>query len=335
MDLKRICALECGARCCTNSGEILLREGEGEKYLALAKQRGVDLKLVDGLSGSQYIPLPCPFLENGTLCSIHDQKPEPCKTYPWKKMDGCMVAGWTPPPQVYIGVPRGNRHDDEWEASYEAMLEATSAKGMLIFPPVTMRSCRVDNNRNAIGMSFLKESTADFLLMVDDDMQFDPETAIMLTVAAIANNCPIIGGVYFQRAHGRVFPHVYMSAGVDPNDSGEVGYRFSSEGPSKVLFDAYMKKHIATNSPQIVQGMPLLKVDATGTGCILIRRDVLEQTPYPWFRNEYGTGGDLMFCVKAKRVGFQTYTAAGIICSHSLPGAVATEAFIDDYVSIK
>ncbi len=65
----------------------------------------------------------------------------------------------------------------------------------------------------------------------------------------------------------------------------------------------------------------LIEVDATGTGCIIIKREVLEKIKWP-FRNEYDADGikkyglDLMFCQRAKKEGFKVYCHLDYPCSH-------------------
>lgn len=59
----------------------------------------------------------------------------------------------------------------------------------------------------------------------------------------------------------------------------------------------------------------LKQVDFTGTGFLLIQRNVFEILEYPWFepiKVEYGNqaevvGEDIAFCMKAKQNGFQIY----------------------------
>jgi hypothetical protein len=67
----------------------------------------------------------------------------------------------------------------------------------------------------------------------------------------------------------------------------------------------------------------LQKVDAIGTGCIMIARRVLE---HPGMRganqrtlNEDGTvnkGGDIMFCETARKCGFEIYAHYNYRCQH-------------------
>lgn len=70
----------------------------------------------------------------------------------------------------------------------------------------------------------------------------------------------------------------------------------------------------------------LLPVPATGTGCLLVRREVLEKVPYPWFKigqlepdilNE-----DVSFCMQAAEYGFPTHLDCDMRVGHVLGGNV-------------
>jgi GT2 family glycosyltransferase len=68
-----------------------------------------------------------------------------------------------------------------------------------------------------------------------------------------------------------------------------------------------------------------------GTGCMLVRREVFERMPYPWFENdktfdiktwepldvqcEYG-GQDVYFCYKARKMGIEIQEVPDWHCKH-------------------
>jgi hypothetical protein len=65
----------------------------------------------------------------------------------------------------------------------------------------------------------------------------------------------------------------------------------------------------------------LMEVDATGTGCLLIRTEVFLNMDYPWFeftKTEAGkvVGEDVGFCKKAKKAGYKIYVDTSINCGH-------------------
>ena len=80
----------------------------------------------------------------------------------------------------------------------------------------------------------------------------------------------------------------------------------------------------------LVLGAPLMPIEAGTTGCLLIRRDVLEEVPYPWFEDHHGMRGDMFFYQKARNCGFDAYTPLGVICAHAKaePEYVGARSFL-------
>lgn len=71
----------------------------------------------------------------------------------------------------------------------------------------------------------------------------------------------------------------------------------------------------------IVDAGGLVKVDATGTGCMLINLDVLKKIPSPWFEFSVGEDGkpigeDIGFCYKAAKAGFDIYVDCDVNIGH-------------------
>lgn len=69
-------------------------------------------------------------------------------------------------------------------------------------------------------------------------------------------------------------------------------------------------------------GEGLFEVDATGSGCFLVHRRVIESVIRPWFMREYDEDGivtkghDYLFCEKVKKAGFKVWTHTGYPCEH-------------------
>jgi Glycosyl transferase family 2 len=57
-----------------------------------------------------------------------------------------------------------------------------------------------------------------------------------------------------------------------------------------------------------------------GTGCLLIRMDVFDQIPEPWFKTTSEPGfsetDDLYFCEKLARAGYGVLAHGGVLCPH-------------------
>ena len=65
----------------------------------------------------------------------------------------------------------------------------------------------------------------------------------------------------------------------------------------------------------------LIKVDATGTGCLLIKTECLKDIPRPWFEittkpDGSKIGEDIGFCYKAAAAGKQIFVDCGVSIGH-------------------
>jgi len=144
----------------------------------------------------------------------------------------------------------------------------------------------VDNNRNLIVKKALKNKY-DFLIMIDGNdtvPHFNPLDLVEL-------DKDIVGGAYPQWREG----DIYWLA-VDK------------------VKDGYMP------IPPNRRG-GVVEVDAIGTGCICIKRRVLEHIKAPFERkwSEDGIqliGQDFYFCEKAKRAGFEVWVDWNKVCDH-------------------
>ena len=146
----------------------------------------------------------------------------------------------------------------------------------------------ISNNRNHIVQKFLAQKEYDYLMMIDSDI-IPPPNILKL----VDFDKDIIVPLMFVMQEGKVLP-LYLKQAKD----GQL--EFSRE---------YLDK----------QG--LVPVDATGTGCIVLSRKVLEAVKHP-FRNEYDSDGikrlglDLSFCLRAKKLGFQSWVHLDYVADH-------------------
>lgn len=154
----------------------------------------------------------------------------------------------------------------------------------------------IPNNRNKIVTKFLSGDW-DYLFMLDDDTY-----PIANPFSMLKHNVPVVGGVYPGRGSLGVTWHVY---------------KFGPEYPEKIYFVHY--------PPEDRKG--LMKVDAVATGCMLVKREVIEKmrnTPgfeamFEDMFNKNGeliTNDDMAFCIKCDRLGIPVYADWDIICDH-------------------
>ena len=167
----------------------------------------------------------------------------------------------------------------------------------------------ISNNRNQITKRFL-ETDADFLLMIDNDV-----IPLMNPAEMVFADKDIIG-----------FPAKVR------------------QGLSSLNWTAYIKCPVAVSSGDsyipvdldaIDDKVDLLEVDAVGTGCILVKRGVLEnlKAPFHCKYDEDGiltTGTDFAFCEKAKEAGYKIHTTPQRYCEHiKTVGLLQTISFLD------
>lgn len=168
-------------------------------------------------------------------------------------------------------------------------------------------SANVSNARNWIVREFLEKATADWLLMIDADMTFEPTLLDDLLTNASMTRAPVVGGLCFGVEDGTLFPTLY---GVAEGWAGEVGIH-------TIRFDEYPPN-------------TMMQVAGTGAACLLIHRTVLEKvrdaqrangnTAYPWFQETVFSGApcgeDVTFCHRVNSLGIPVYVDTGVTLGH-------------------
>jgi GT2 family glycosyltransferase len=188
--------------------------------------------------------------------------------------------------------------------------------------PKETGAAHINAGRNTLASMLLNQQEAGWLLMIDADMGFAPDTVERLLDAADAIDRPIVGGLAFaQKSDGigamyarryRMCPTIYRMYETET----EVGF--------VPVFD-YPRDQ-------------LVEVDATGAACILIHRSVLEKItrespgrPFDQVSIAKGSTGrtdfgeDLSFCIRARAAGASIHVDTSVKTTHD-KGAV----FLDE-----
>ncbi|MBN1941076.1 MAG: hypothetical protein JW772_02740 [Candidatus Diapherotrites archaeon] len=164
----------------------------------------------------------------------------------------------------------------------------------------------VDVARNVLVENFLK-SDCTHLLFLDSDMVFPPNIVELL----LKHDKEVVSGLYFLRK--MLLPSFRML-------NKEGNYQSSYDFPKNEL----------------------VKVDATGLGCMLIKRKVLEKVDSenkgkPLFFTKYDKGmrtkvhgEDTAFCELVKKAGFEIYVDTGLILGHY--GGIIPDAKFRGYI---
>lgn len=163
--------------------------------------------------------------------------------------------------------------------------------------------------RNTVAAK-LVASDVDWLLWVDTDMGFAPDTLYRLLAVADPARRPVVGALCFAQ---RQFAHDGMN-----------GYRTQ---PMPTLYDW---KEAEDGVPRFLS-VPmypvnhLMRVAATGSACILIHRSVFERIAEKlgptWYDRTPGTDGkllgeDISFCVRAGLLEVPIHVHTGVRTSH-------------------
>lgn len=176
---------------------------------------------------------------------------------------------------------------------------------------VNMRHMQpVDANRNEIVKSFLEKEDAKWLLMIDDDIV--PPVDILKMAE---HDKPVVSAVCTIKK-GQVPQPVVL------RESGDNFEQINIKDAVNTIDDD-----------------GLLPVDGVGTGCLLIRREVLEEMRPPWFKfeyNEYGglkLGEDLYFSKKCNSEDVDTFVDTTQVTRHYK--AVDLTGYAENVASIK
>lgn len=188
--------------------------------------------------------------------------------------------------KVYISIPTKSG-----QVYFELMMRLLkwthqSIPVMINFEPFM---APIDHCRNTIVKKFLATDCT-HLLMIDDDI-VPPSDALERLLFhdkdICGAACPIIG----------------------PNEYKEL----------EIKYNAYTKDSSGYNA--ILKAGGMMYVDAIGTGCIMIKRQVLENIDAP-FMTEYDTEGlkmtgeDISFCERAKELQCEIFCDFKLKCKH-------------------
>lgn len=184
--------------------------------------------------------------------------------------------------------------------------------------------------RNKIAQGFL-DTDSEWLWVVDSDMGFQPDTVDRLLASAHKRYKPVMGGLCFQQKRigysdlkamrYEIRPTLYDWAEI--KETGEQGFH---------TIDDYKRDTV-------------VRVDGTGSACVLIHRTVLEKIkdkygPDSWYDpiKVPGAGGngtartfseDLSFCIRAASVGVPIHVDTSVKTTHYKGGLYLDEELFD------
>lgn len=231
-------------------------------------------------------------------------------------------------------VTVANINPGEWSSSFgnsllTMFLYDQATHGRLVshpggwFEKSGVGAAGVVDGRNFVARSVVESMPdTDWVLFIDSDMGFDPDTADRLIAAADPVERPIVGALCFVLRCQSVGPLHSFNYQVFPTM-----YRLAETG-DEIGVAPWV------NYPRD----QLVEVDATGAGCLLVHRSVLEAIGGDWFEQitvtrEDGVkvkfGEDISFCLRAKAAGFRTFVDTRVKTSHYKEALYLTEEVYD------
>ncbi len=149
---------------------------------------------------------------------------------------------------------------------------------------VRAKGASVARNRNTLVSDHFRVGS--WLCFIDDDQVIPPDTILKL----LSHHKPIVGALYSSKAP----PYVSMAMKSHREDG----------------------KYVPWLWRELASLPRLQECAATGTGCMVIQRDVFKKMTYPWFHAaEYSD--DLYFCEGAIKAGFKVYVDQAAVIGHT------------------
>lgn len=198
---------------------------------------------------------------------------------------------------IYIPEPK-------WIQCMVNMVAYSWMQGLPIYQMAITERMVVDWARNSLARKAVDCSSEytgkrySHIFWLDADHTFNPDLACQLARHMALKEVDAVSALYYSRT-GPTLPVAYVK------DSSDNEY-----------------KHY----PLIEVPNMLCEVDAFGFGACLMKREVFEIVPEPWFTIDYRAGEDIAFCVKAKKHGIRFFLDGQYKLGHVGPGPVIGEA---------
>lgn len=155
-----------------------------------------------------------------------------------------------------------------------------------------LQRAMIDRARQGAHEFAIKEGY-DYIFWWDDDMLAEPNIVYNLW----KHQKDIVSAMYFIRSQ----PHAMYAYRTENLDDLETFKSVTLKERDKFIKD---------------NGHGLIEVDATGTGCTLMKVDIVKDMPKPWWRWPEKGAEDISFCIKAKRLGHQAYVDMQVATHH-------------------
>lgn len=152
--------------------------------------------------------------------------------------------------------------------------------------------------RNLTGKRFLAETKAEWLCMIDNDMR------PAMNLLRILDDAHAYHDIIVPQMHLWNEVNCFPALCWEPKEDLGGKVKLTPEESAKLMSRKFVE------------------LKGCGTGCIFIRRHVLEQMPYPWFRREFDADGkmtaseDMIFIHECVEKGIRVFGSTEHVVGH-------------------
>ena len=181
-----------------------------------------------------------------------------------------------------------------------------NGNGRFELTPLFVNSIYVCRNRNFVGASFLGVTDCDYLLMLDADNGITTEGLSFFMEDFEDPEVNIVSGKYFHKG-------------------GKNGLWVAGFSPPEVSIHYHQSIPEGSFSKDLINITKELGTAIVGAGCLMVRRRVLEEVEYPWFKSDWEkldkggnlfVGEDLYFSYLVQEHGFDIHLDQRIKSPH-------------------
>lgn len=195
--------------------------------------------------------------------------------------------------KVLIEIPHTGVFYWQFVHALPLMIVTTMQKGINVEYELRGHSLVYDSREGAVKY-MLEHKDIDAILFLDSDMM---PTADML-LKLIEHDKPIVSALAFKRTEP-YYPCIFNKL---------------KEKEAEVYTD-YLRG--------------LIEVEGVGMACCLIKREVFEQIPQPWYFPTPDLGEDLSFCLRSKAAGIPIYCDTSLVCGHIGTEVIREKHYVD------
>lgn len=201
--------------------------------------------------------------------------------------------------KLYMGIPSTGDRVDAQNYFLRRMEKMYGDKIEFVYPEIYVGRIFHDCARNAYVEQFLA-SGCDILWFLDADIV--PSERFLELITLHGDKWKLAGAPY----------PVWMTQ--EGFDGPQLTY---------TVYKAFDKDGTKALAPAAIPDSGQEFVDGVATGCILIRREVIEKLTKPYFEFKYNPetremteGEDLGFCRRVNELGYQFYIDYSMLCHH-------------------